>query len=227
MKALVVLSGGQDSVTCLYWAKKHYEEVIAITFNYGQRHRIELESAIKTASLANVEHETINVKGTLEGTSPLVNFNFEVEQYKDAESLPGGLEKTFVPSRNMLFLTIASNRAYVHECDFIVTGVSQEDFGGYPDCRETFIRSMEMTINKGLDKDIRIITPLINLTKKETVELAYSLGEDCWDALSYSHTCYNGHYPPCGNCHSCLLREKGFKEAGLADPLIARSSQYL
>lgn len=224
-KALVVLSGGQDSTTCLFWAKKHYDEVIAISFEYGQRHSIELASSNIIAELAGVKRELITLGPILKGTSPLVNPEFEVEKYESAETLPGGLEKTFVPGRNILFLTIAANRAYVENCDAIVTGVSQEDFGGYPDCREDFIFQMELALGEGFGRTFKIETPLVDLSKKETVLLAGQLGDGCWQALAYSHTCYNGMFPPCGKCHACLLREKGFNEAGYDDPLIERARE--
>lgn len=220
-RALVVLSGGQDSTTCLFWAKQRYKEVLAITFNYSQRHSTEIVAAQKIAELAGVQHDIVSVPNVLEGTSPLINPDHEVESYGSVSDLPGGLEKTFVPGRNMLFLIVAANRAYVNNCSVIITGVSQEDFGGYPDCRRLFIDSIIETINLGLDRYIDIVTPLINLTKRETVLLANHLGEDCWQALSCSHTCYNGEIPPCGKCHACLLRQKGFDEAGFVDPLLS------
>lgn len=222
MKALVVFSGGQDSTTCLYWAINKYGKgnVQALTFYYGQRHAREIEAASKIAELADIPHEVLEVDNILAGTSPLTNPNEEVEQYESVEALPGGLEKTFVPGRNMLFLTLAANRAYVNNCDVLVTGVSEEDFGGYPDCREAFIDKMEDAIKTGLDRDIEIITPLIYENKAETVNMALNLGEECMEALGLSHTCYNGQHPPCGKCHACLLRAKGFEEAGIVDPLI-------
>src|SRR6478736_2200945 len=144
-KALVVLSGGQDSTTCLYWAKENFDEVHAITFNYGQKHAIEIQSAQKIAQMAGVaSHEILEFPaGILKGSSPLVNPDSELEQYRDHGSLPGGLEKTFVPMRNQLFLTVAANRAYVLGITDLVTGVCQEDSGGYPDCTEDFILAVE------------------------------------------------------------------------------------
>lgn len=225
-KALVVLSGGQDSTTCLFWALRWYDEVHAITFNYGQRHDREILAAMKVAVAAQVaSHEIIALPDLLQGTSPLVNKFADVERYQSADTLPGGIEKTFVPMRNTLFLTIAANRAVVKGCFDIITGVSQEDFGGYPDCREDFIRSLQGTFRLSLEgiTGINIVTPLIHLNKKETVLMAKDLGEECWNALAMSHTCYNGDTPPCGHCHACLLRAKGFDEAGLPDPLLERS----
>lgn len=224
-KALVVLSGGQDSTTCLFWAKTLFDEVHAITFDYGQRHAVEVESAVHIAKLAKVaSHEVIQVPDILMGTSPLVNRAQSVERYKDVSSLPGGIEKTFVPMRNTFFLTLAANRAVVLGCSDIVTGVSQEDYGGYPDCREEFLLALQRAFNQSLEgvTELEIRAPLLTLTKKETVELAAELGSPCWDALAYSHTCYNGEVPPCGHCHACLLRAKGFEEAGRVDPLLGR-----
>lgn len=227
MKCLVVLSGGQDSTTCLFWAKQNFDEVHAVTFDYGQRHSREIDCAVDVANLAGVvTHEIIAVPDILKGTSPLVNKGEVVESYANATVLPGGLEKTFVPMRNALFLTIAANRAVCLGISNLVTGVCQEDFGGYPDCRRSFIDATEVYIKRALflepDRAIfHIITPLMDLTKKQSVDLAVAL-PDCMDAIAFTHTCYNGQYPPCGHCHACLLRSRGFEEAGIADPLLAR-----
>lgn len=221
--ALVILSGGQDSTTCLFVAKEHHDVVHAITFDYGQKHKIEVKSAITVAEKANINSlEILPVSSAiLKGSSPLINPAQQVEQYKDADSLPGGLEKTFVPARNLLFLTIAANRAYVLNCDQIYIGVSQEDYGGYPDCRGPFIEAAQDAIQLGLEREIQIVTPLIDLNKMQTVQLAMTL-PGCMEALAFTHTCYNGATPPCGTCHACLLRAKGFAQAGITDPLIAR-----
>ncbi|OPZ90607.1 MAG: 7-cyano-7-deazaguanine synthase [bacterium ADurb.Bin425] len=148
--------------------------------------------------------------------------HFEVEDSKEP-ALPSGVATTFVPGRNILFFTIAANRAYVHNVDSIVVGVAQQDYGGYPDCRQDFISKLEAALVSGLDRRLEIVTPLMNMTKKETVELAQSL-PGCLDALAYSTTCYEGHFPPCGKCHSCVLRAKGFAEAGVNDPLLERAA---
>jgi 7-cyano-7-deazaguanine synthase len=220
-KALVILSGGQDSTTCLFWAKREYHSVHAVTFNYNQRHAIEISSAEKIAAMAGVDHEVIDLGTLFAGLSPLTDKSKTVHQYQSAEKLPGGLEDTFVPGRNILFLAVAANRAYVTGCDEMVIGVSQEDFGGYPDCRENFIRSMEKALSQGLDKDLKITAPLMHLNKKEIVKLSASL-TGCLDALAHSTTCYNGSVPPCAQCHACLLRQRGFDQAGIVDPLRAR-----
>ena len=217
--ALVVLSGGQDSTTCLYWAKQRFAQVRALTFDYGQRHRRELDSARKIAADAGIAHEVLEIGHIFAGLSPLTNATREVASYESAEKLPGGLEDTFVPGRNILFLSLAANRAYVLGCDALVIGVAQEDFGGYPDCREEFINHMQQALSSGLGKPLAVLTPLMHLNKAQTVELAASI-PGCLDALGETTTCYNGTFPPCGSCHACLLRARGFDGAGVADPLL-------
>lgn len=232
-KALLVLSGGQDSTTCLFWALREGYEVHAVTFDYNQRHRIEIDAAHIIAQMAGVaSHEVIELGPILKGTSPLVSDN-PLEQYADHNSLPGGLEKTFVPMRNQLFLTIAANRAFCLGIDTLITGVCQEDFGGYPDCRRVFIDALVEAIDQGtftaeagFPDGIRILTPLMDLTKAESVQLAWRLTKDgfnAYGALAYSHTAYDGQYPPTGHDHATLLRAKGFIEADIPDPLILRA----
>lgn len=226
MDALVVLSGGQDSTTCLFLAKQQYEKIHAITFDYGQKHAIEIESAKRIAKLAGVaSHEILTLGDSiLKGSSPLTNKSETLEQYDDYNSLPGGLEKTFVPGRNLLFLAIAANRASVLGCDAIITGICQEDSGGYPDCRESFRIFIEQAIKRalGTPDTPNVIAPLMDLDKAATVRLAFA-DKDCWHALAFSHTSYDGAYPPTGHDHATLLRAKGFAEAGLPDPLILRA----
>lgn len=227
-KALVVLSGGQDSTACLFLARTMYDEVAAVTFDYGQRHRAEIAAAMNIAAVAGVKHEVVKVPGVLVGTSPLVSVS-ELEQYKDWQSLPGGLEKTFVPARNALFLVLAANRAYNMGATAIYTGVSADDYGGYPDCRPSFINAMQAALQLGLGFDsddpmsrITVQTPLIALNKKATVELMMVL-PGCYGATGLSHTAYDGAYPPLGKDHATLLRAKGFELAGIPDPLIVRA----
>ena len=236
-RAVVVLSGGQDSTTCLFWALANgVDKVYPVTFDYNQRHKREIEAAKTIVDIARMiygrdrvqEHEVIELGPVLKGTSPLVSGE-QLEQYKDHGSLPGGLEKTFVPMRNQLFLTIAANRAAVHECEALITGVCEEDYGGYPDCRATFILALQHACNlgtftgqDGAPESLAILTPLMKLTKKAAVELALTL-PGCYKALAYSHTSYDGAYPPTGHDHATLLRAKGFEEAGVPDPLVLRA----
>ena len=229
-KALVVLSGGQDSTTCLAWARNRFDEVHALTINYGQRHAIEIAGAKMIGILGQLDsHEILTLPaGILEGTSPLTDPNQPVPQYTSQDEVPDGVAKTFVPLRNQFFLTLAANRAFVLGCTHLVTGVCQTDYSGYPDCRQEFVDSLAETINKGtftgedwLLGELTIHTPLMNLTKAESVDLA--IDEGAYGMLAYSHTAYDGSYPPAGTDAASLLRAKGFEEADIPDPLILRA----
>jgi 7-cyano-7-deazaguanine synthase len=228
-KALVVLSGGQDSTTCLFWAKEHYDEVHAITFDYGQRHSLEIEAALKVGEMAGVRsHRVVELGPILESASPLTSDN-ELEQYDDFKTMDeiigNRVEKTFVPMRNTLFLTLAANRAIALGIDTVVTGVCQEDNANYPDCREDFIQALEVAFCESLGTlDFHIKAPLMFLSKADTVNLAATLA-GCYDALAYSHTSYDGKYPPTDMNHANVLRAHGFEEAGMPDPLVVRAWQ--
>lgn len=225
--AMVVFSGGQDSTTCLYWAKKNFDLVHAVTINYGQRHARELEAAATIAQMAGVaSHTVIDIPGILRGSSPLVNQNAQLETYTDFESMEriigNRVELTFVPLRNAFFLTLAANIALSKNCRTLVTGVCEQDNANYPDCRASFILAQEHAINTALGVgDFRIFAPLLQMSKAESVFLATTL-PGCMEALAFSHTCYAGEFPPCGKCHSCVLRASGFEQAGFVDPLVAR-----
>lgn len=229
LKAVVVLSGGQDSTTCLFLAKHCGYELHTVTFDYGQRHIREIDAATKVAQIADVEsHEIIDISNILKGTSPLIS-DEHLEQYESYDDLPGGLEKTFVPMRNQLFLTIAANRAYVLGSSRLVTGVAQEDYGGYPDCRQPFIEALTNTCRlgaftgeDGAPSPLTIWTPLMNQSKAKTVGMALDIPM-CYEALAFTHTSYDGGYPPTGMDHATLLRNKGFEQAGVPDPLVLRA----
>lgn len=232
--ALVVLSGGQDSTTCLYWALERFDTVHAVTFDYNQRHRREIEAAVKIAQLAGVadRHDIVKVGDILRGRSPLTNPAEQLETYKSADEMAAiigdRVELTFVPMRNALFLTLAANIAVCKDIYTLVTGVCQEDNANYPDCRRLFINATQHYIDTalGLDKHagqkFSIETPLMYLSKSETVHLATRL-PGCMEALAYSHTAYSGEYPPITQDHATVLRAQGFELAGVADPLILRA----
>jgi 7-cyano-7-deazaguanine synthase len=228
-KALVVLSGGQDSTTALYLAMREFDEVHAITFDYGQRHIIEIEAARIIGKMAGVtSHEFVDIQGLLHSTSPLTS-KTELEQYTSAEQMDevigDRVETTFVPMRNMLFFTIAANRAVELGCRYIFTGICQEDNANYPDCTEPFRALIERAINCSLaftDDWIYLLAPLMSLSKGGTVKLAATM-PGCFYALAYSHTSYDGCYPPTDMNHSNVLRAVGFREAGLPDPLVIRA----
>jgi len=219
MKALIVLSGGQDSTTCLFWAKHKFSEIHAITFNYGQKHQIELEAAKKVAELAGVaSHKFLDIDTFQQiGKNSLVDKSIKVGSEKIKE-----LPSTFVPGRNLVFLTFAAAYAWTLGIDQLVTGVSESDYSGYPDCRENTMISLAETLSLGIGSPFVIHTPLMHISKAETVKLAMDVG--AMEALAFSHTCYNGAVPPCGVCDSCQLRAKGFAEAGIPDPLFSTST---
>jgi len=218
--ALVVLSGGQDSTTCLYWALERFGSgrVAAVTFDYGQRHRIELTCAAQVAAQAGTPHTVlpINTFAVLGGNA-LTDANIAVKTGVDAHTQ---LPNTFVPGRNLIFLTFAAALAYQQDIHHLVTGVAQTDYSGYPDCRQTTLQALEQAIRLGMDCDIALHTPLMFKSKAETVLMARDLG--ALPALANTHTCYHGQQPPCGKCPACVLRAKGFAEAGIPDPLIIR-----
>jgi len=219
-RAVVVLSGGQDSTTCLYWAIDRYgrDKVETLTFDYGQRHRIELECAARVAEFAGVANTILPIDTfTALGGDALTDADVPVEAGTDDTT---GLPSTFVPGRNLVFLAFAAAFAYRRGAANLVTGVAQTDYSGYPDCREGTITSLQHTLRLGMEFDVTIHTPLMHLSKRETVELARDLG--ALPAMAFTHTCYNGKRPPCGSCPACELRAKGVAEAGIEDPLLAK-----
>jgi 7-cyano-7-deazaguanine synthase len=222
-KALVVLSGGQDSTTCLYWAINKFgsDAVETVTFDYGQRHRIELDCASTISAKAGVRNTRLPIDTfeALGGTS-ITDLHVEVESSLDPITQ---LPNTFVPGRNLIFLTYAAALAYQRGIRHLVTGVAQTDYSGYPDCREETITALVKTINLGMETDVQIHTPLMHLSKRETVELAKNVG--ALEAMADTHTCYNGQRPPCGECPACVLRAKGFDEAGIPDPLVPQTAK--
>ncbi len=217
-KALVVLSGGQDSTTCLYWAIDRFgrANVSSITFDYGQKHRIELACAREVAAAAGIPNVCLPIDTFAAlGGDALTDASIEVSDKADEET---ELPVTFVAGRNLIFLTFAAAYAYRHDVQHIVTGVAQTDYSGYPDCREETMAALQRAITLGMDREFTIHTPLMHRSKKETVELAVQLG--AIEAMALTHTCYNGRRPPCGECQACRLRARGFAEAGVRDPLL-------
>ena len=208
-KALVIFSGGQDSTTCLYWAKKYYKEVWALTFIYGQKHIVEVEHAQKIALSAGVHWDKMDVSfiGQL-SSNALTDTSVVMDKDKPAEKLPN----TFVPGRNMFFISIAAVYARERGIQNIVTGVSQTDFSGYPDCRDTFIKSLNVTLNMAMDEQFVLHTPLMWLDKCETWALADELG--VMDIVRKDTvTCYNGvPGDGCGDCPACKLRRRGLEK---------------
>jgi len=207
-RTIVILSGGQDSTTCLFWALQKFDHVIAITFDYGQRHALEIEVAKNICKEFQVDHHVLDLSLLAQlAPNALTNHDLAVEA-----KAKGGLPSTFVPARNLLFLSFAGAAAYNLGAKHLVTGVSETDFSGYPDCRDAFIKSMNETLNLSMDEKFVIHTPLMWLDKSEVWELADQLGK-----LDYVRektlTCYKGVIGDgCGTCPACELRLKGYKE---------------
>lgn len=204
--ALVVFSGGQDSTTCLFWAKKHFKEVYALSFLYGQKHSNEVELARGIAERAGVHFHVMDVSfiGSL-GKNSLTDTSIKMDEEKPEYGCPN----TFVPGRNLFFLSIAAVYAREHGINHLVTGVSQTDFSGYPDCRDSFIKSLNVTLNLAMDEQFVIHTPLMWIDKAQTWALADELG--VLDIIrNETLTCYNGvKGDGCGHCPACKLRMEG------------------
>lgn len=213
-KAVVVFSGGQDSTTCLGWAKNRYSEVVAISFIYNQKHKVEIEQAQKITQELGIIHSIVDLGFFPNLVNSALTSNGDVNvQHPDKPQLLA----SFVPNRNALFLTLAHAFAQKIGADAIVTGVCQTDYSGYPDCRINFIQALNFSLNISSEVKIPIETPLMFLNKKEIWELAKT--EGVFDlVLNYSHTCYNGCKTinnwgrGCGRCPACKLREKGYEE---------------
>lgn len=204
--ALVVFSGGQDSTTCLFWAMKHYEYVETVTFSYGQRHSQELEVAKEIAAEQGVKHHIPDMSLLGQITENALTSDIAIET-KDGE-----VPNTFVDGRNHLFLSFAAVLAKHHKIRDIVTGVCQTDFSGYPDCRDVFVKSLNVTLNLAMDYEFVIQTPLMWLDKAETWELADQLGK--FDYIRQKTlTCYNGiRGTGCRQCPACHLRQAGLEK---------------
>ena len=208
-KALVVLSGGQDSTTCLYWAYEKFgkENVSAVGFDYGQRHKKELECAAEICRAEGTDYEVIPTPIINQlSANALTRDDIEVDEKKPEGTPPN----TFVEGRNLLFLSYAAIYAKTHGITDIVTGVCETDFSGYPDCRDIFVKSLNVTVNLAMDYDFVIHTPLMWLDKAQTWELADKLG--VMDIVyNKTLTCYNGITGEgCGHCPACSLRKRGY-----------------
>lgn len=209
-KAVVVFSGGQDSTTCLIQALEQYDEVHGITFDYGQRHREEIEVAEQLGKrLGLISHKVLDVTMLNElAISALTRDSIEVSN----EIMENGLPNTFVPGRNILFLTLAGIYAYQLGADAVITGVCETDYSGYPDCRNDFVKAMNNALVQGMDRQLQLVTPLMWLNKAETWALA-----DKYEQLALVRdetlTCYNGIVGAgCKTCPACLLRQGGLDD---------------
>lgn len=225
--AVVLLSGGLDSVTCLYWAKANYANVTAVSFNYGQRHNSELNAAKKIAATAQVNHRIIDIDLAQLGGSALTDASLVVPDAKQTDFSDNqhndNIPITYVPARNTIFLSYALALAEVTQSNAIVIGVNAVDYSGYPDCRPEYIEAFEKMANLAtkagvMGNHLHIATPLLHLSKAEIIKLGVSLGVDY--ALTVS--CYRADSEgrACGHCDSCYLRQQGFLQAEIDDPTI-------
>ena len=212
-KALLLLSGGQDSTTAAIWAQREGYDIEAIVFNYGQRHKIELKSAAAVAKHLGIPYFVKVVKDILPKTSALTNSKVKLRMNKK-----NNLPTSFVPGRNLLFLTIAAAEAYIRDIHVLITGVSEEDYSGYPDCREAPIQYLADALSHGLDFKIQIKTPWMHVDKAAEIEYLYARDEQ--GILALTHTCYNGVKGGCGKCPACKIRAAAFEKAGYKDPMV-------
>ncbi|MQY61558.1 7-cyano-7-deazaguanine synthase QueC [bacterium] len=222
-KSIVLFSGGLDSTTAIYWALERYEKVFALTFDYGQRNRIELDMAGKVAQKLSVPQKILRVDLKQIGGSSLTDTKLSLPQYERMEESEEGLPSTYVPFRNGIFLALAAAWAEVVGIKEIVCGFNVIDSPNYPDTRKQFVQAMQEAINLGTKaslspEKIKIIAPFLKMKKSDIIKEGLSLNVD----YSFAISCYCGEEIPCQKCSSCVLRQKAWEEVGLQDPLILR-----
>jgi len=212
MKGLVILSGGLDSTTVLYKAMNECDEVEAISFNYGQKHKKELEFATFNCRVLKIKHTIVDISNIRDFLKSSLTSNVEIPKgHYEEESM----KSTVVPNRNMIFTSIAAGYALSNKFDFLYLGVHSGDHAIYPDCRPEFIKSIENTINIGNYEKIKIITPYINSSKTEIVTDGLKMNVP----YAMTWTCYEGKVKACGKCGSCVERLEAFEKNGIKDPL--------
>lgn len=219
-KAVVLVSGGLDSAVTLYYARKKGYECRCLTFDYGQRHGREIEAARRLAEAAGAAIEVVKLPFPRKGSS-LLDSEVRMPSGRTADDIRGSGEapNTYVPARNTVFLSVAASHAEAIGAGSVFIGAHHEDSSGYPDCRrdylEAFNRVLELGTRAGIEKRLRLEFPLVDRKKKEIIRLGMKLGVP----FEHSWSCYSGGKEPCGKCDSCVLRAKGFEEAGIDDPL--------
>lgn len=221
MKAIVLFSGGLDSTTALYVARRDGRHPVCLSIHYGQLHERELASAKKISSHLGFEHWIIPISLPW-GGSALTDASLSVPKGRGESEIAQGIPVTYVPARNSIFLALATSLAETKGADAIYFGANALDYSGYPDCRPEFIEAFETVIRRGTQagsegRAIQVMAPLLRLSKKDIVRLAAELGVP----FEWTWSCYEGKEFPCGTCDSCILRAKGFREAGIEDPLLA------
>lgn len=221
--SLVLLSGGIDSTTALYWARLRYRKVIPVIFDYGQRHRIEVRMARKICRNLGLEPRVLKIDLRQIGGSALTDRKVRIPEFKKETEIKKGLPTTYVPFRNGIFLSLAAALAETLNISDLVCGFNVIDSPNYPDTTASFVRAIERAINEGTGarfkgKKFRVIAPFIKMKKSEIISYGLSIGVD----YSYSITCYSGAEVPCGRCSACLLRKRAWREAGQQDHLLVR-----
>lgn len=212
-KAIVLLSGGLDSSTTLYYAINRGYSCQALIFDYGQKHKKEIKSALSIVKHLGVSYEILKITLPWKG-SALIDNKMKIPNKRTVDKIGKDIPKTYVPGRNTIFLSYALSFAEATGSSAIFIGANVMDYSGYPDCRPEYLMAFELVIRKGgRDKNIRIFAPLINKTKEEILKLAVKLGVP----IKKTWSCYNGKKKPCGVCDSCLIRKKAFDSAGLKD----------
>ncbi|MFP5378138.1 MAG: 7-cyano-7-deazaguanine synthase QueC [Acidimicrobiia bacterium] len=219
--AVVALSGGLDSTVCLALARADRHRPLALTFDYGQRHRAELARAAAVADHAGAEHLVVSIDLRGWGGSALTDDAVDVPSPSAGGPGAGPVPVTYVPARNLVFLSIAVGLAEARHADAVYLGVNALDYSGYPDCRPEFVESFRATaalaLKRGVEgRPVEVRTPLIGLTKAAIVRLGLELGAP----LALTWSCYREVEAPCGDCDACALRARGFAEAGVADPAL-------
>ncbi len=222
-KSVVLFSGGIDSTTALYWVLQQDKQISALTFDYGQRHAVEIELAQRLTARLNIPHKIFRVDLSQIAGSSLTDVALPLAEYNSVAQIQRGLPTTYVPFRNGIFLALAAAWAETKKIQEIVCGFHVIDSPNYPDTRQSFVRSMENAINSGTGaafdgRKIRILAPFLKLSKSEIIRKGLSLGAD----YSYSISCYGGLETPCRKCSSCLLRQQAWEEIGVNDPLLSR-----
>ncbi|HEX2849090.1 MAG TPA: 7-cyano-7-deazaguanine synthase QueC [Acidimicrobiales bacterium] len=219
---LVILSGGLDSTVCMAAADRDGGADVALSFAYGQRHAVELERAAAVAHHYGAEHLVVALDASQWGGSALTDSSIDVPDFVGAGDGPGPIPVTYVPARNLIFLAVAMGVAEARDLDAVYLGVNALDYSGYPDCRPEFVASFAETarlaLKRGVEgRPVEVRTPLIDLSKAAIVRLGVELGAP----LELTWSCYRGGSTPCGTCDSCVLRARGFADAGIADPALA------
>ena len=215
-KAVILLSGGLDSTTTLYYAKSRNYQCYVLIFDYGQRHKREIESALAVAKKAKVFYQIIKIKLPWKGSS-LIDKNFNIPVDRKLEGIPS----TYVPARNTIFLSFALSYAETIGAKAIFIGANAIDFSGYPDCRPNFYQAFQKVIQTGTKaKKIKVLTPLIKMSKAQIIRLGMKLGAP----LELTWSCYKGGIKPCGVCDSCRLRRKGFESLGYSEGKLSNTS---